>query len=405
MMKLRHSLVALPVAITVLAGCTSQTLAQSTDHDSDHSGGAHGRISGAEEVAEPPLALVTIDSKGKLGLLDLLNDEVEQLGEQQRPLALVSDGRYGFASTASGIEVIDSGRWTWDHVDHFHYYRADFRQLGTVKGEGSATVTTGMLSTAGGTGIYFAGSGDAVLLDNSALAEGRLYEKFRVHVGSGSGVTAPLGDGALVSHGNQLIWHASDGSESDHAITCTEPKGSMTTRVALIIGCAEGAVMASIGAAEPAEPEINMLAYPTDIAAPRAGEFQARKGRPSVAALAGDDGFWLLNTREQSWQFVASDTPLKRVTAVDDTEGHVLALTADGRVLVYLANTGEVVGSTDALLDEVAENTSLLVDDQRAYVNDPKTGKVHEIAYSGEVRVARTLQTPTEPFWLMEVGR
>ncbi|MDI6022608.1 ABC transporter [Leucobacter sp. UT-8R-CII-1-4] len=404
-MNLRHSLIALPLVIVALAGCTSQPHAHTTDPASDSVGSGHGKISGAEEVAEPPLALVSIDSTGKIGLLDLLNDEAEQVGEQQQPLALASDGRYGFITTANGIAVIDSGRWTWDHVDHFHYYRADFQPLGNLAGEGPATVTTSMLSTAGGTGIYFAGSGDAVLLDNSALAEGRLDEKFRVHVGSGIGVTAPLGDGALVSHGNQLIWHSADGSESDHAIACTEPKGSITTRAALIIGCAEGAVLANLGTGQNTDPSIEMLPYPADIAAPRAGEFQARKGRPSVAALAGDDGFWLLNTREQSWQFVASDTALTRVTAVDDAEGHVLALSADGRVQVYLASTGELVGSTDALLTEVTESTSLLVDDQRAYVNDPNAGLVHEIAYSGEVRVARTLETPTTPFWLMEVGR
>ena len=413
-MKLRSALLALPLALTIatLTACAAQPATQDGGAESPESGG-HGAIHGAEEMAEPPLALVSIDAAGNAGLLDLLDNTTEVLGTQPAPLALASDGRYGFISTSGGIEVFDSGRWTWDHVDHFHYYRAETRELGMVPGEGPATVSTGTLSTAGGTGIYFAGSGEAVLLDNTALTEGHLAEIFRVHVGSTGAVVAPLGDGAIVSHGDQLIWHAADGSESEQRIACTEPSGSITTRVALVIGCAEGAVLASSagGTSEPgpaasgAEVTLEMLPYPANIEAPRAVEFAARKGRPTVAALAGDAGFWLLNTREQSWSFIASEQPLARVTAVDDAEGHVLALNADGRMLVYLASTGELAGATDPLVSEVTSNISLSLDDQRAYLNDPGTGSVYEIAYAGAPRVARTLETPHTPFWLMEVGR
>lgn len=417
-MKLRPALIALPLtlAIATLTACSQPSPAQAPASAQTDAGDGHGAIHGAEEMAEPPLALVSIDSGGNAGLFDLLTEKSEQLAAQSTPLALASDGRYGFVTTASGIEVFDSGRWTWDHVDHFHYYRAAARQLGTVPGEGEATVSTGMLSTAGGTGIYFAGSGEAVLLDNAALTEGRLAESFRINVGSTGAIVAPLGGGAIVSHGNQLIWHSADGSESAHSIACTKPSGSITTRVALVIACDEGAVLASSAstaggtsetdpAASGAEVALEMLPYPAGVEAPRANEFAARKGRPTVAALAGDAGSWLLNTREQSWSFVASEHPLVRVAAVDDAEGHVLALDADGRVLVYLASTGELVGATDSLLTEVSPNISLSLDDQRAYLNDPNTGSVYEIAYAGEPRIARTLETPHTPFWLMEVGR
>lgn len=405
-MKLRHPLLVLPLVCTLaaLAGCATNA----APHTAEEAGGGHGAIKGAEEAAEPPLALVSIDATGSTAMLDLLNEQSEALGEQGAPLALTSDGRYGFATTKTGVAIIDSGRWTWDHVDHFHYYRAEARQLGTVAGKGTATISTGMLSTAGGTALYFAGSGEAVLLDNSALAEGRITETFRIHLGSDGAVAAPLGDGALLSHGNELVWHNPDGSESDLSIVCTEPSGSITTRVALVVGCAEGAVIASSGnstAEHGNDPTLELLPYPTGTNAPRAYDFEARKGRPTVAALAGDAGFWLLNTREQSWNFIASEVPLVRVTAIDDAEGHVLALDERGRVLVYLASSGELVGATDELLPEVTPNISISVDDQRAYLNDPSTGSVYEIAYAGEVRVARTLHTATTPFWLMEVGR
>ncbi len=71
---------------------------------------------------------------------------------------MATDGRYLFADTGDGVEVVDSGVWTWDHVDHFHYYRAEPALLGTVEGDGTATVATTNSSTTGGTGVSFSGS-------------------------------------------------------------------------------------------------------------------------------------------------------------------------------------------------------------------------------------------------------
>ena len=48
---------------------------------------------------------------------------------------------------------------------------------------------------------------------------------------------------------------------------------------------------------------------------------------------------------------------------------------------------------------------SLFVDGQRAYLNAPAEGVVHEIAYADGGRIARSLETPTEPVLFAEVGR
>ncbi|WP_105803870.1 ABC transporter [Leucobacter massiliensis] len=446
------------LAVLGLAGCggPAATEASGGGARSSESPGAadsgapdgHGAIAGAAETAEAPLALLSVDAAGSVGLLDLLDGTTSTLGTIDAPgtsgagatpIALVSDGRYAFVSTATGLAIADSGRWTWDHVDHFHYYRAEPRLLGTVPGSGVATVTTGPLSTAGGTGLFFGASGEAVLLDNRALSEGRVEERFRLGTGADHGLLAPLGDGALLGVDGELTALNRDGAPLDARIACTDPAGAIVTRVGLAVSCAEGAVLA---VADGEDPVLELIPTPAGAPAERARDFEGRKGRPTVAALAGGDspagsgsgaasgastpagGFWLLDTRARALTHVPSAVPLLRVAAVDDAEGHVVALDAEGRVRVFLAESGAETGATEPLLGgtpgaagaggtEEAEDpgseppagVSLTVDGQRAYLSDPVAGVVHEIAYAGEVRVARTLETPTEPRFVAEVGR
>lgn len=372
----------------------------------------HGQIAGAAEVAEPPLQLVSVDESGAVGALDLLDGATTEIARVGAPEAMATDGRYLFVTTDAGVEIVDSGAWTWDHVDHFHYYRAEPRAVGTVDGVGPATVSTGLLSTAGVTGVFLSGSGEAVLLDNAALGDGRIEELFRIETGAGEGVVAPLGGGALVSDqgagGGTLRFHEADGSGTSNTTECADAQGSITTRVGLVVGCADGAVLATM---DRGEPVFERIPYPADATAQRAFGFDGRKARPTVAARAGDAGLWLLDSRKRQWTLVETDAPLLRVAAVDDADGHVVALDAEGRVRVLLAETGEEVGVTEPLLPETLGDADALagvvltVDAQRAYLSAPKEGVVYEIAYADGARIARTLETPTDPAFLAEVGR
>jgi hypothetical protein len=305
-------------------------------------------------------------------------------------------------TTAHGLEIVDSGRWSWDHGDHFHYYLAEPRIVGTVPGEGSATVTSGMLSTAGSTGVFFAESGEAVLLDNEALSDGAIAELFRIKIGADAGIVAPLDEGAIVADGDELVYYERSGTATDAMAACVEPSGALTTRVGVVIGCADGAVLATW---EESAPLFEQIPYPADADAPRAMSFDARKGRPTVAAVAGSEGFWLLDTRERAWQFIPTDAPLAVVAAVDDDEAHVVAIDTTGRVRVYDGASGAELAGAEPLLTEVGPSVSLTVDGQRAYVNDPVAGVVYEIDYADAARVARTLDTPTTSHFLTEVGR
>ncbi|WKK73099.1 ABC transporter [Rathayibacter oskolensis] len=375
-------------------------------------GEGHGAVAGAAELAEPPLALVTIDPAGGVAQLDLLDETTAALGAIGAPAAVTTDGRYLFARTSEGVEIVDSGRWTWDHVDHFHYYRAEPRLLGTVEGDGAATVATTNLSTSGGTGLYFEGSegsGEAVLLDTEALSRGEIVERFRLPAAAGPGLVVPVGSSALVTEGTgagtTVAEYTSEGERTGLVEPCPDAAGTITTRVGAVIGCSDGALLASAGDDGLA---VERLPYPEGSTAPAATAFGNREGRPTVAGLAGREGVWLLDTRERSWTLLPAPAPLVQVTAVDDADGHVLALAEDGRMLVLDGADGAVLAETAPLVAEslaTGRAPVLVADQQRAYLSAPAERRLHEIDYADGARVARTFETPAEPAFTAETGR
>lgn len=401
----RTALAASLALALVMTGCTVDDPVQqdTADETTEQRDDGHGEVAGAEEVAEPQSQLISISADGEVGLLDLLTEETTDLGSIGTPEALDSDGRYAFVTTSEGVEVIDGGRWTWDHGDHFHYYRADPTVVGTVPGTGPIEVTTSPLATDGGTGLFFAGTGEAVLLDNEALSNGVIAEVFRMDTDATSGVVAPVASGAVVAveGESEATFYDADGTASATA-PCAEPSGAITTRAGTVVGCADGALLATVSNGELA---IEEIPYPPD--GERALAFEGRKNRPTVSALSGDSAFWLLSTRNAEWTRVDVDETLVRAVAADDADRHVVALDDTGRIRVYspegvgLAVTEPLVG--DALADGRA--VALVVDQQRAYVSDPAGGVVYEIDYADDARVARELSTPTTPDFATELGR
>lgn len=410
---------ALAVAALLLAtACSTAEETSTSPGGAEPTGDDHGAVAGAREVAEPQLHLLSVDAAGGVGSLDLLTGETATLGEVAAPSAIATDGRYVLATVAGGVEVVDSGVWSWDHGDHFHYYRAEPRLLGTVPGDGPATVSTGPLSTAGGTGVLFPRTGEAVLLDNAALADGELAERFRLPLAPHDGLVAPLGDGAVVTVPDasgqvtavELV--GADGTAVGGTRTaCPAASGTITTTVGLVVGCADGALLWTAGGDGGDEPVVERIPYPAGTTAPPATAFDGRKGRPTVAATAGREGFWLLDTHERSWQLHRTTAPLLRVAAVDDEDQHVVALDRTGRVRVYDGATGRQLAATTPIVarslrdPRLRDGVALVVDEGRAYVNAPADGVVHEIDYADSARVARRLTTPTAPRFATETGR
>lgn len=407
-MRSRITLLTLTGALTVaLAACGTPSAEPSSTGPTDD---GHGDIAGAEEVAEPQLGLTSIDPGGTVTHLDLLDESVTDIGEIAAPTDMTTDGRYLFAQTGDGTEIVDSGVWTWDHVDHFHYYRAEPALLGAVDGEGDATIATTNLSTTGSTGISFAGSGDGVLLDTQALSKGEISELFRIEREPHDGLVVPVGSFALVTEatdgiGTGVRGYTADGEETGLEEPCVAPAGTITTRVGAVIGCEDGALLAHV---DGDELQVERIPYPEGTTAPAATDFDNREGRPTVAGLAGSEGIWMLDTRARSWALLPSPTPLAQVTAVDDEDGHLLALAQDGRVLVLDDKSGAVLAETTPLVaDSLAAGKAptLIADQHRAYLSAPTEHKLYEIDYADAARIARTFDTATEPAFVAETGR
>lgn len=407
-MRSRLALFALAGALTVsLSACTAGSADPAATASSD---GGHGAVAGAEEVAEPQLGLTSIDPDGAVTHLDLLDESVTDIGEISAPSALTTDGRYLFAQTNDGVEIVDSGVWTWDHVDHFHYYRADPAVLGSVSGEGTAAVATTNLSTTGGTGISFADSGDAVLLDTQALSKGEISELFRIEREPHEGLVVPVGSFALVTEasagiGTSVRGYTAAGESTGLEEPCTDPAGTITTRVGAVIGCQDGALLAHV---DGDGLQVERIPYPAGTTAPPAESFDNREGRPTVAGLAGSEGIWLLDTRARSWTLLPSPAPLVHVTAVDDEDGTLLALAQDGRVLVLDGESGAVIAETAPLVTEsLAAGAApvLIADQHRAYLSAPSEHRLFEIDYADAARIARTFDTDTAPAFVAETGR
>ncbi|MFJ6550593.1 ABC transporter [Microbacterium sp. NPDC091676] len=370
----------------------------------------HGAIAGAEEVAEPQLGLTTIDHEGRVTHLDLLDESVTALGTIAAPIAMTTDGRYLFADTGDGVEVVDSGVWTWDHVDHFHYYRAEPALLGAVAGDGSATVATTNSSTTGGIGISFADSGDAVLLDTEALSKGEIRERFRIERAPHEGSVVPIGSFALVTEpdgetGGVVVGYTADGERTGLRETCVAPAGTITTRVGAVIGCADGALLAQV---EDGAVVVDRIPYPEHAPAGAVSSFHNREGRPTVAGLAGATDIRLLDTRTRSWTLLTAPTPLAQVTAVGDEDDTLLALAQDGRVLVLDATDGGVRAETPPLVAAsltAGETPTLIADQHRAYLSGPAEHRLFEIDYADDARLARSFDTADAPAFVAETGR
>jgi hypothetical protein len=416
----RTLLLTLPLLALTLVSCSDSDSSGTSvpdpstapDATSATLGDGHGAVSGSTEVAEPQLHLMTVDPTGGVDLLDLADEAVTAIGDVPGVTTTATDGRYLFLSsvTTGALTIIDSGMWTWDHEDHFHYYRGEPKVLGTVEGSGEAVVTPG----ASATGVFFPESGQALTLSNDALARGEISIRSELPGAPHAGLVIPLADFTLMTlpgpdgtAASVQVYGADGGAVDGATAGCADARGTITTPVGAVIGCEDGALLATV---EGEGVAFERIPYP-DAGPPRAVEFRAREGRPSVAAVAGDEGAWILDTRQQSWQFIPTEAPLLQVATVDDREGHVVALGEDGRVLVLSTEAEGIIAATGPLLAETLTDPGLLAgveliaDQQRAYLNAPAEQQLHEIDFADSARIARTFDTAAVPAHLAETGR
>ncbi len=416
------SLIALTVAAALLAGCRGAPAgapAETPDADAtalggplggpvgDAPGDGHGAVAGARELAEPALHLTSVGVGGNVHHLDLIDEQSEPLGEIAPAGTLDSDGRFLLAGRDGEVSIIDSGVWTWNHIDHVHYYEAADRFLGELEGVGTPRTVT----SDHGVGVFFDDGergGEAVLLDADALKQGEIVESFRIALEGPGSFVAPIPGGALIadSAGHEIRRVDATGAEGD-ATPCTDPAGSIATNVGVVVGCADGAVLA---VSDAAGTTLERIPYPEG-ARTRALAFANREGRPTVAGRTGASTFWLLDTRERSWTSVDAGEPIVRVTAVDDSAQSVVALAADGSVIVISGATGEQIARTQPLVaasladPALAAGVDLVADHRRTYLNGPAERALFELDPADGARTARTFTTDHAPVLFAETGR
>ena len=433
-MKSRPTLL-LPAAAAVLAlaGCASGP-AGDADPATSETAVPHGYVEGASEQQEPQLRLVTLDDSGALHAFDPVTEESRELADLAGDdvTRLATDGRYLFASSEDGVlRIVDGGAWTVPHGDHAHYYLADAREVGEVDG-GPGAGAAQVASSATVTAAWFAGSGTGVLLDAEALADGEVTELGRVEGPAGPGVLVPMGDLVVASTstggaaggdreggaaGGDSEGGAADGlrvltAEGDvvdgATASCPDLRGAASTRVGVVVGCSDGAVLATQD--DSGEVSFEQVPYPDGtIAADVATSFEGRPGRPAVAAVAGSTGAWLFDARAREWTLITTPEPLLRASAVGDSDGTVVAVDASGRVVV-LDPTGVLAQTEPLLADDLVDGAlpdgvELEIDVSRSYVNSPSAGVVHEIDHGDAARVARTLDVEGDAARFVETGR
>ncbi|MTD16199.1 ABC transporter [Nakamurella sp. YIM 132087] len=343
-------------------------------------GDDHGFVAGASEVQDQQRSLLGISGAGAVTLVDLATEDVTTLGAIGPVDGIADDGRFVLAARTGGpTAVIDSGLWTTDHGDHVHYYRSTPR----ITGELDLTGTPTIHSTENRTAV--AAGGDAVLLDRDRLGQGEITV-LATAAADPDGMVAPLdADRWVVTADDELHVLRADGT-IETSSPCGDPHGGIVTRVGVVAGCAEGALLVPVTEGTAV---IESIPYPTGTArSVRATDFAGRSGRPTVAAVAPDAGIWLLDTRERSWQLVPTkETPLL-VSAIDDSAGHVVGVMKDGTVAVW-DSTGTELGRTSVTAGPVDATLRLTVDADRAYIRS--TTGVLEIDYRDAARIARTL--------------
>lgn len=403
------------IALVSLTGCAASGV--SPTPATAPTGDTHGYVEGAEELTEAQLSLVLGGRDGAVTMLDLVTEEQTALQDAADAdvIGLSGDGRFLFRvarsdaaeySEETSVDIVDSGVWTVEHGDHFHYYRAEPRTIGAVTGSGPAVVHTADRRTA----VTFPESGEVVVLDHDDLGDGVIGDSQRLSITPHTGALAlPYGGGILVTSPDAAGVPASVEAIGPDGISASAPcaaaSSATLTRVGAVFTCATGAVLFTVAGDEVIFEEI---ASPAGATAPPATALQGRTGRPAVAGIAGDEGAWRLDSRAREWIFLPTDTPLVAASAVSDDADLTVAVAATGRIIVLDA-AGSVLATTEPVLAASTADSAttaqvrLIVDAQRAYVSDPAQNRILEIDYRDGARIARTFSVADATF-LEQVG-
>ena len=370
--------------VVPVAACGSEEPAESVPH---------GYVEGAEESASAQPRLVIADrNSGAVRLLDVVTEEIADLEPVPGVTGVAGDGRYAYLAAGDATTVVDSGSWVVDHGDHVHYYRTQPRRVGVVDGSVRSAHSDPVVSAA------VLDTGSTVPADRAALDEGELRTGPVV-----KGVAVPYGGHLLVAApGSAQVEVRTRENEPVETLTphCPDPGGTTVTRRGAVFSCGDGALLVT-------ERDDRFAAEKLPYPAGTTGSVAEFHHRPSSDVLVAvrESRVLVLDIARRTWRPIETGPVTAATTAGAGTA--ILALTPDGVLHAYDPATGTETAHHRALSAPVdpAAVPVLLVDSERAYLNDPARREVHEIDYADDLRVARTFSFDIDPDLMVETGR
>lgn len=352
----------------------------------------HGYVAGAEESASAQPRLVVAErASGEIRVLDLVTEEILAQDPIPGVTGIADDGRYAYLAADGTTTLVDSGSWIVDHGDHVHYYRTQPRRIGTLDGAvrtaHSDTVVAAAVLADGSTALA-----DRTALDAGEFRPGPVLE----------GVALPYGGHLLVANPAGRIEVRSRENTIVRTLTppCPDTGAHTLTRRGAVFSCADGALLVT---EDDGAFTAEKLPYPPGTTG-RADGFFHRRGSDVLVTVHGPR-ILVLEIARRTWRPIETGPVTAATTAGAGTA--VLALGRDGVLHAYDPVTGAETAHTRVLAAPVdpAAPPVLLVDADRAYVNDPAAREIHEIDYADDLRIARTFPLDIEPDLMVETGR
>ncbi|MDO9377395.1 MAG: hypothetical protein Q7T56_01000 [Nocardioidaceae bacterium] len=375
----------------------------------------HGYVEGAQEESEAQTRLVYAAADGdRPRVLDLTTEQTVPLGPRrdETVAALAGDGRFVYVAPEGGrgLRVLDSGAWRVEHGDHAHYYRADPRPVGSVRGDSPGRVA----GSGAGAAVVFEAAGEVAVLSREGLDDGEVDQTARIDVGPHAGVAVPYREHVVASvaadgagRADAVAVFTPDGERtSEIDVRCPEVSGHALARTGVLLGCADGVLLVT---EDDGTFSGEKIPYPDGTPpADRLSTLHVRPGSNSVVGAAGTSGVWTIDPSARTLALVrTSGGPVAVASPGDDRT--LLVLRSDGVLESRDLATGRVLAERRVLTAPVDPRDGpapvVEVDTTRAYVNDAAGMRVVELDYADDLRVARTFATEVAPDFMTETGR
>ena len=384
------------VSACLVAGCAGAATPPPISEEQSADGHDDVSVQGARELDGPLTRLVLVDpATGETSVYDAV-DETETIVGAYGPVAsLHGDGRFAYLRTGDDTTVVDSGAWTFDHGDHYHYFAVDPALVGTL----DAPVAS--VSASNSAVAIESITGGLELLDREALGERAVEPPAGLAVSDDMVSVVPYGSRLVaVADGGGMQVIGDDGA-TELSGQCPNPSWSMPSRRAVAFGCETGAVRVTGG---DGELTVTPIPFPADAPTQRPQTMDHRD-RADVFAGYAEGHVWVLDSRQRSWVLISVPDAVATNTAGDGT---ALVLHRDGTLGMFDVNTRTETARVP-IFPGAVPNEGLQpvidIDTDRAYINNASAREVYEIDYADGLRVARTLSTQVSPGLMVEVGR